>query len=79
MASKFYTGTGCHVHNDCLTCPLERCIYDRDRTPRGSYTHLVTEDRRKKVMELRQSGFIHRDIAAHLGVSIRTVIRLSHS
>jgi len=77
MASKFYSGTGCHVHNDCLTCPLERCIYDRVVV--REYTLATTDHRRKRIRELRQSGFTVVEVADVIGVSRRTVMRLSVS
>ena len=29
-----YKDTGCHIHDDCLTCPLDECIYDGKPGPK---------------------------------------------
>ena len=44
---RLAANTGCSEHDDCLTCPLSRCIYE---TVRGRIS-VRTEQRRGKIRE----------------------------
>ena len=61
--------TGCSVHNDCLTCPLEECRYVDARVYVSHAARRHTQIRR-----LAEQMTTH-TIAEHLGISIRTVQR----
>ena len=62
-----YSDDGCHVHPTCITCPLERCIYD-DR--RAQILHRATEMRRAF-----HKGASVRQVMKRFGISRRTVFR----
>lgn len=64
--------TGCHVHPQCLTCPLVTCIHDR---PHGQMD-LNVERRLAQVLELKDAGKKPREIALRLSISESTVFRM---
>lgn len=69
---KVYYDTGCNLHPHCLTCPLERCQYERGVEP------IITERAHATaatVTHLRLQGLPRAVIAAMLGISERTVSR----
>lgn len=63
---------GCHLHNDCFTCPFPDCIWSSE----NSY-HLRPSGmkRAKEIIKLCKLGWSNRVIAAYLGISVRTVQR----
>lgn len=66
-----YRDTGCDLSPSCLACPLERCRYD------VGVRVLRQNDRHQRVVELRRQGWTPARVAVELGVSRRTVFRLS--
>ena len=66
-----YVSTGCYVHPDCLTCPLERCIYDGKQ---GKKKNLISA-----IKMMADNGIAAHTIANTVGVSIRTVHRYKAS
>ena len=62
----YATGTGCLMHKDCLTCPLERCIYDTDKV------HAEIKLRRAEIRHMSEY-LSNDDIAEQLDISVRTV------
>lgn len=70
-----YRDDGCNLYPSCLACPLPRCRYD---AARGQLT-LEHEERRERVLALRRDGLSVADVATMLGVSRRTVFRLSRA
>jgi len=66
-----YRDTGCHVHPSCLSCPLERCLFD---DPRAFYRRR-SESRVLAMIVLVSQGLTPTEVARNLGVSRRTVFR----
>ena len=71
-----YTDDGCHIAPRCLTCPLERCIYDYDgRDVQRAVSRARRDARQKQVAELLTQGLYRIEIARRIGASLRTVER----
>ena len=71
-----YTDDGCRIAPRCLSCPLERCIYDYDdRDVQRAASRARQDARQKQAAELLAQGFYRIEIAQRLGVSLRTVER----
>ena len=72
-----YRDKGCHVAPACLTCPLERCIYDVDRN--AEFLAGRRERRalnRERIAALQAQGIRRAsEIAARMGMGKRTVQR----
>lgn len=68
-----YRDTGCRLHAACLTCPLEVCLYDDPGTTR----RLIRRDSDTEVLRLRAEGLTVTQVAQRLGLSRRTVFRIS--
>ena len=68
-----YRDDGCDLHPRCLTCPLPSCRYD---TPGGKRA-LLNVYRNQLIASLRHSGKTVPIVARLLGVSRRTVVRVS--
>jgi hypothetical protein len=66
-----YRDTGCEYAPACLTCPLAQCRYDLEGR------RISTNVRQLRVVELRRQGWTPGRVASELGVSRRTVFRLS--
>lgn len=64
-----YKDTGCSYWHACLTCPFERCRYDR---PMRRLTTINVG----QIFEMHGSGMTRVNIAAATGVSKRTVYRV---
>ena len=68
-----YPDNGCDLHPSCLTCPLPRCRYDDPGW-------LQREERGQRDTELLELNAKHSlpvpELAAHFGVSTRTVHRV---
>lgn len=62
-----YRDTGCTYAPACLDCPLDRCRYE----PQPS--------RQQRIVELRRGGMSVPLVAQALGVSRRTVFRLTRA
>ena len=67
---KLAAGTGCDIHNDCLTCPLPLCRYDSSPVRAKQVRRSI----QIKQM-LKQRYWSVEDLAERLGVSTRTVQR----
>jgi hypothetical protein len=68
-----YRDTGCTVAPRCLACPLQVCKYD---DPRYFYSGQRAA-RDGEILRQRDRGRTAPEIAARLGISIRTVARAS--
>jgi hypothetical protein len=68
---EHYGDTGCDLSPSCLTCPLAHCRYD------AGVREQRQDDRQQRIVELRRQGWTPERVAAALGVSRRTVFRLS--
>ncbi len=68
-----YRDDGCDLHPHCLTCPLPVCRYD---VPGGKRAVLAAP-RNQMIASLRRSGKTVPIVARLLGVSRRTVVRVS--
>lgn len=69
---------GCHVHDHCLSCPLDDCIFDVPLPPRCRSGRLVAEvvrERNATIAAAYEAGFSVRMIANAAGVSPHTVWR----
>lgn len=66
-----YHDTGCDLSPSCLACPIERCRYDMGVRIQQRLDH------QQRVVELRRQGWTPDRVAQELGVSRRTVFRLS--
>jgi hypothetical protein len=66
-----YRDTGCEYAPACLTCPLAQCRYDLEGRRISTNVHQL------RVVELRRQGWTPGRVASELGVSRRTVFRLS--
>ena len=62
---------GCHVHPACLSCPLERCIFEDPR----AFHRAALESRVQTMILLFRQGMRPTEVARNLGVSRRTVFR----
>lgn len=63
---------GCHIHDDCFTCPLPDCMVDcRSRAER----HTTLQAERARVLKLHRQGLVATEIAECTGKSLRTVQR----
>jgi len=60
-----YPDTGCEVAPACLSCPLEVCIHDSHGQAKV----------RLRDLRIAKAGGTNREIAATVGVSVRTVCR----
>lgn len=69
-----YQDTGCEVAPACLECPLPACRYDG---PGHSLQSARAALRAAAVVELRTRGLSHAAIGDALGLSERTVFRLT--
>ncbi len=70
-----YRDTGCDLHTACLTCPFERCRYDR---PADSLSHAAVckaERNRGRIQQALARGLNGPEIASETGLSLRTVYR----
>ena len=68
-----YIDKGCHVWPSCLSCPLERCIYDDEPEDGRAARHRVRD------LEINRLYGERRDvkgIAARFGGSRRTIHRI---
>lgn len=73
---KLAADTGCHVHPDCLTCPLSVCIYEaRTSKSGGGYVQPANVDRMRRAKELVAGGMSVKATAEELGTDRRTVKR----
>ena len=63
--------TGCEMHDDCLTCPLPECIYDRKR----GLVDARTRQRHDRIRQMSEC-MSKRDVAEQLGITVRTVYRV---
>jgi DNA invertase Pin-like site-specific DNA recombinase len=61
--------TGCDLHDDCTTCPFERCVYE-DKEPQ-----VDAQERYRQIADRRRQGVSLRDLAIEFGVSESTVDR----
>lgn len=68
--AKMAADTGCHLHNDCLTCPLPMCIYDQggNKLPKGDS---IPDFQRAHVLKL--TGLTAHAIAMQIGRDPKTV------
>jgi len=64
---------GCRYSPSCLTCPFEVCRYDRTDGIAG----LLREKRDAEIRRLREAGQAPEVIAAQMGVSKRSVYRVT--
>jgi hypothetical protein len=67
-----YRDTGCVLRPACLTCPLPVCVHD---VPGGLAT-VPREVRDAAIRQRWKDGESGTEIAAELGVSVRTVVRV---
>ncbi len=67
-----YRDEGCEVYPSCLRCPLPRCRYDE---PEGG-RFLIKERRNGEVRRRHREGWTVGRLAAHFGVSRRTIQRI---
>ena len=67
-----YRDDGCDLHPSCLSCPLPRCRYD---VPGGKRA-VLNIYRDQRIASLRRSNTVP-VVAAIMGVSRRTVVRVS--
>lgn len=72
---SWWTDTGCYVSSSCFTCPLEECVYVTGDTP----ITLRTKARALEARRLQGEGVPNPEIAARLGVSLRSLYRLLRS
>jgi len=68
-----YVDTGCELHSACLTCPLPVCKEEVSQGARAIRAHM----RGLQVRLLRSEGHTVEWVAQVMGLSIRTVFRLS--
>jgi hypothetical protein len=68
-----YPDDGCDLAPSCLTCPFVACRYDIP----GGKRALLNGYRDKAIASLRQNGKAVPVVAELLGVSVRTVVRVS--
>ena len=68
----YFPDTGCVIHPSCLSCPMERCIYDEPQEGRRE-----TQQRRDQAIyrQYLAQGHDIRALAERFGVSRRTVHR----
>ncbi|MBK6664493.1 MAG: hypothetical protein IPG47_17650 [Thermoflexaceae bacterium] len=66
-----FRDTGCDVAPACLRCPLPVCRYD---VPARQV--LRASDRRERIREMTLAGLSSVQIAAVLGISVRSVFRI---
>lgn len=69
-----YVDTGCSMAPSCLRCPFARCRYDLEG--RVSVKSRKITERHAAILDLDAAGATVEEIAAHLGVSRRTVFRV---
>lgn len=67
-----YRDTGCHLSPSCLSCMLERCIYDE---PEGGHIHRRWARDQEIYLLYRQHPSDIGELALRFGVSRRTVHR----
>lgn len=68
-----YRDTGCRLHSSCLTCPLAVCLYEDP----GTTHRLINRASDAEVLRLRAEGLTVTEVAKRLGLSRRTVFRIS--
>jgi len=66
-----YADTGCNLYRSCLACPLPACRFD----VQGGARTFALGERRERASELMGAGMPAGEIAAAVGVGIRTVYR----
>ena len=69
--NRLAADTGCEFHDDCLTCPFERCIYD-SRRPSGRKAE--ADARKKDIKELRLELTV-KELSEAFGVTRRTIYK----
>ena len=67
--------TGCEVAPSCLACPLPRCRYDYV----GGVRALQNLTRDAEIRQRLDAGETTTAVAAHFGVTRRTVFRVRHA
>ena len=70
--NQTFRDTGCSLHSSCLSCPFDRCRYDI-----GIGGSVRANERGIEVKRLRSLGWTGTAIARHLGITVRSVWRLS--
>ncbi|MBI2885731.1 MAG: GntR family transcriptional regulator [Chloroflexi bacterium] len=75
-----YQDTGCTVAPSCLHCPLERCIYDEPLGDPGAHQETRDAEIFRRYQETAAGSGRRlpdiRSLAAHFGVSRRTIHRV---
>ena len=71
--NNIYRDDGCDLHSRCLTCPFIACRYD----VKGGKKALMNIYRDQSIGSLRRNGKTVPDVARLLGVSRRTIVRVS--
>lgn len=71
--STAYHDTGCSAHHSCLSCPLERCVYDEPEGGKGA----AQRARDEEIFRLYgDRGPDIQSLAMRFGVSRRTIHRV---
>ncbi|MCX6024095.1 MAG: hypothetical protein NTZ05_20660 [Chloroflexi bacterium] len=72
-------GDGCEVRPHCLTCDLDRCIYDDPPDKHQTEQLAAVKSRRDAIAQAHEAGLPVSLIVEQLGVSKRTAHRALQS
>lgn len=67
-----YRDDGCHVAPACLSCPLDRCVFDR----RGTERQAVRRSRNRQIRTLTRRGWSTAALVVRFGLSPAQVRRI---